>query len=57
MLRDMPLANEKHQCWSIKKILDLKSSASITESIGFFCPAPSADGQKDKFPLSPLSLW
>ena len=35
MLRDRPLANEKHQCWSIKKILDLKSSARITEGTGF----------------------
>jgi len=30
------MANEKHHCWNIKKILDLESSAMTTEGTGFF---------------------
>jgi hypothetical protein len=46
MLRDRPLANKKHQCWSIKKILDLKSCARITECTGFFAHRRIPMGKK-----------
>ncbi len=57
VLRDRPLANEKHQPYRAKIIAALLSSDISTEGAGCFCPSSSPDGQKKRASVSSVSLW
>jgi hypothetical protein len=37
-----------------KDTISSNKQRSITQNTGFFCPSPSPDGQKGKYPLCPL---